>query len=280
MGMHGVVPVARIGRVDGDKRQVAQVRAPGQARGFAGVRLGDHGVGEGVGDAVLMDRDQADGPGRAGIAQPLDDARLRQAHAPLRPGLFGLHQLAVPGAMGIARAHHAIPCRPPWRSARCARLRPPCGTRRGCGGDWCRCAGSAARHIDDPRPEPPATARGCGRPRRWPGRWRAARTGCAVRAPRHAIPAACRTDRRDRRAAAPATPPPEAACRVAIGLAPLLQVAFLLQLLQQALEVDPRGALDVERLGDIALGGRAGMGGDPVEDLRLGGKLGHGFGLA
>jgi hypothetical protein len=37
-----------------------------------------------------------------------------------------------------------------------------------------------------------------------------------------------------------------------------------LQFLQDALEVDPRRALDAEGLGDVAFRGLAGMGGDPV----------------
>jgi hypothetical protein len=102
MGVDRVVPVARIGRVDGDERQVAQVLAPAKARGFAGVRLRDHGVGEGVGNAVFMDRDQADGLRRAGIAQPLDDPRA--FGRPMRP--FG----------PACSASTSSPSRAPWVS--------------------------------------------------------------------------------------------------------------------------------------------------------------------
>ncbi len=54
---------------------------------------------------MLVNGDQADRARGRGVAQPLDDPRHRQAKAAARTGLFGLDQLAVFGAMGIARTH-------------------------------------------------------------------------------------------------------------------------------------------------------------------------------
>ena len=104
MGMDGVIPVAGIHRVDGHQRQMAQVFAVAQRRGFGAVGLGDHRIGELVGDAVLMDGNQADGARPGGIAQPFDDPRRGQAHA-FGPSLFGLHQLAIAGLHGQACGH-------------------------------------------------------------------------------------------------------------------------------------------------------------------------------
>jgi hypothetical protein len=39
MGVHGVVMVPRVRRIDGDQRHIAQVRPPGKACGLARVRL-------------------------------------------------------------------------------------------------------------------------------------------------------------------------------------------------------------------------------------------------
>ena len=57
--------------------------------------LGDRRVGKIVGDAVLVDGDQADRAGGGRIAQPFDDPRAGQAQPPLGSDLFGLHQFAV-----------------------------------------------------------------------------------------------------------------------------------------------------------------------------------------
>ena len=56
----GVVVVAGIDRVDGDERQGAQIGAAGKSRRFKGFAFGDDAFGEVVGDAVGVDRDQAD----------------------------------------------------------------------------------------------------------------------------------------------------------------------------------------------------------------------------
>ena len=51
------------------------------------------------------------------------------------------------------------------------------------------------------------------------------------------------------------------------NLAAAFQRAFTLKLLQHTLQLDPVRALDPEGLGDVALGGQAGIVGDPVEDF-------------
>ncbi len=94
LGADGIVAVARIGGVDGQQRQGAQILARTQWCGLGGIRLGNGGVGEMVGDAVLVDGNQADGAGAGRIAQPRGDARLRQAKA-AGAGLFAFDQFAI-----------------------------------------------------------------------------------------------------------------------------------------------------------------------------------------
>ncbi len=105
-GIYRVVMVARISRVDRDQRQVAQVFAIAQGRGFRRICLGDHAVGKGVGNAMLVDGDQADGLGRGRVTQPGNDARLGQAHARFRPGLLRLDQFTILGAIHIRCGDH------------------------------------------------------------------------------------------------------------------------------------------------------------------------------
>ena len=76
MRVTGVVMIARVRGVDRYEGQVAQVLAAFQPGGLGAVGLCDHLVGEGFGNAVLMDRDQGHGLRRRGVAQPVDDARL------------------------------------------------------------------------------------------------------------------------------------------------------------------------------------------------------------
>jgi hypothetical protein len=97
--------VARIGRVDGDKRQVAQVLAPGKAGGSLRVGLGDHGVGEIVGNAVLVDRDQRHRRGAPGSPSRSTMRARGRPMPPFGPGLLGLDQFAILGAAGVGRAH-------------------------------------------------------------------------------------------------------------------------------------------------------------------------------
>ncbi len=104
-GKAGVVVVARVRRVDGDERDLAQILAAGEACGLLAVGLLDHVVGEVVGDAVLVDRDERDGLGRRRIAEARHDPRAGQTHAGFRAALFGLDQFAVLRTRGGAGRH-------------------------------------------------------------------------------------------------------------------------------------------------------------------------------
>ena len=88
-GKDGVIPVAGIDRVNGDQINVAQILALAEGGQNAPVSFGNHGIGELVGDAVLVNGNQADGAGTRRVAQPRGDAGLRQAHVracrPTRP---------------------------------------------------------------------------------------------------------------------------------------------------------------------------------------------------
>ena len=54
---------------------------------------------------------------------------------------------------------------------------------------------------------------------------------------------------------------------IAIGTAPLGQLAFFFQLFEQALEINTGGALDTKGLRDVAFGRFGGMLGNPCEDF-------------
>ena len=120
LGPDGVVVVARVGRVDGDDRQVAQVLAvilaERQLRGELG--FGERLLAEHVRDAVLVDGDQAEGLGRERIAEDFEDldagarraaglgedelARCRAAEIGDRRGIA--HALVGRGEPGLAAA--------------------------------------------------------------------------------------------------------------------------------------------------------------------------------
>ena len=104
----GVVMIAGIRRVDGDQRQGAQILAP-LHRGRQGrIGGGDDGIGEMVGNAVLVDGNQAHGAGGGRVAQPGDDFGFRQTQSPLWPGLFSLDQLAVFRPTRRTRGHNPL----------------------------------------------------------------------------------------------------------------------------------------------------------------------------
>src|SRR5690606_7317833 len=116
LGPDRIVVVARIGRVDGDDGEVTQVLAvlfaERQLRGERG--FGERFLAEYVGDAVLVDRDQAEGLGRERIAEDFEhlDPRARGAAG------FGEHELARLGAAEIGdrrgTAHALFGRREPW----------------------------------------------------------------------------------------------------------------------------------------------------------------------
>jgi hypothetical protein len=76
-GVHRVVVILGVGRVDGDERHVAPVLAPGKLGRPRGVGLLDHVMGKHVANAVRRDRDQADGAFVLDRAVSLFDAPAR-----------------------------------------------------------------------------------------------------------------------------------------------------------------------------------------------------------
>ena len=111
--------VARIDRIDGDDRQVPQilalVRAQRQFR--RQFRLGQHVFGEEIGNAVLVDGDQAESARGQRIAEHFGDFDPRTRATPRR---FGQHQLAFlgPAQIGNRRgiAHALVHRREPGLS--------------------------------------------------------------------------------------------------------------------------------------------------------------------
>ena len=103
-GADGIVAVARIGRVDGEQWQIAQVFARAHGGCNAAVSLGHHGVGEGVGDAVLVNGNQRYSTRARRVAQACGDAGMGQAHLALADQ-FSLDQLAVAGIGGGIAGH-------------------------------------------------------------------------------------------------------------------------------------------------------------------------------
>ncbi len=61
LGVDGVVEVAGIGAVDGDQGKVPQVLAPGLVGRSRGGRFGQNLLGEDIGDALLVERDETEG---------------------------------------------------------------------------------------------------------------------------------------------------------------------------------------------------------------------------
>ena len=275
MGIDRIVMVARVGRVDGDERQVPQVFAALEPRGCHRVGLGDHLVGEIVGNAVLVDGDQRDGARRGGVAEPGDDLGPGQAHAGARARLLGLDQLAVLGVTGGAGGHH-----PFLVGALVDRQHPAA-------------LGALAEDPEDPvrRLADAADETGLvavifagdlGHPAQDP-------------VARHQRRIAGFGDEEDARGLALALPFERTGeevtvggdlghlqhrhrrqlVGVAVGLLALGEMAFAFELAQQALELDPVRPLDPEGLGDVALRGEGRVVGNPGEDFVLGRDLCH-----
>ena len=109
-GPDRVVVIARVGRVDGDERDFAQVDAAfdgGRRRAFGFV---DDVGGELIGDAVGVDGDQADRLGFRHAADAFDDARARLAHGAPGQG-FAEDEFAVERAAGVAFGDHEVVAR-------------------------------------------------------------------------------------------------------------------------------------------------------------------------
>ncbi|OIQ76459.1 hypothetical protein GALL_418570 [mine drainage metagenome] len=275
MRMDRIVMVARVRRVDRDQRQAAQILAVAQARGVHRVRLGDHVVGEIVGDAVLVDGNKRDRARGRRVAQHLDHAGLWQTHAGAIADLLCLYQLAILGVMGgfggdapflvlalvdrhdapafgflaenaddLVRVGTDLADQP-----RLVMMVLP-GHRIDAGEDAVALGHrriGLARHEEDAR-------RGAGA---LPFQRLGKLITMGVR----------RKDLQHRNW--------RQRFRVAVAPVPLFQRALGLQLFQQTLEVDARGPLDTKSPRDVALGGGARMICDPGEKFGFAGYLAH-----
>ena len=278
MGVTGIVVIAGIGRIDGDERQIAEVFPALHRCGFGGIGLGHDRIGEGIGNAVFMDRDKRHGARRTGVAQTVGDARPRQAHARLGSREFPFDQLAVFRAMGVTRTHDPFlvgafgngldaPALGPGAENAEDLARVGSDLADQLGGVMVVFTGNLKKLGQDAVAFAHgriALARGIEHTRRGP-------VAIPVHRTREQIPIAI-GGLHDHH-----THGGELA-GVAVEAALFLDMALVLQLLEHALEVDPRGALDPEGLGDIALGAFAGVVVDPGEEVVFGGKLAHGGG--
>ena len=102
LGVHGVVVILGVGRIDGDERHAPPVLAVGKRRGPCGVRFGLGVVAEHLRDAMGVDGDQADRAFARQRAEPLDHAAGRQAQARRAAGL-DRDQIAVLRLMRCCR---------------------------------------------------------------------------------------------------------------------------------------------------------------------------------
>ena len=128
-GPHRVVMVARVFRIDGDERDVAQIGAAARIGGRGARSASSSTSLRKFGrDAVRVDRDQADRFRRVHAAEPLDHARAREARGAAGQR-FGQHKFVVL----------------PRRRGRVPRRRIRCGS---CG-RWARCAPPAAAVATD-----------------------------------------------------------------------------------------------------------------------------------
>ena len=268
--------VARIGGVDCDQRHIAQILAAlhtERARRIGGM---DHRIGEIIGNAVLVDRDQADRARCRRIAQTLDNARDRQAHAAFGARLLGLDQLAVLRAEQAVRGHAPFLVRPFLDRKNAAAVTVLAENAD----DF---MGRMADAADEPRLVLMVLALNLGQSRKdalaggdsgiaFAGDEKDARLK-ALALPFHRLgeQIALRIGmedlhHRDRR---------QAVGVVIMALAPLEQ-AFGLQLLEQAFQLDPFGTLDAEGFRNVTFRARFRMFCHPVENLLSGRNLSHG----
>ena len=132
LGVHRVVVVLGVGRIDGDERQRPPVLARrGEADRAGGFGLLERGRRKDVRDVVDGERDEADRALGLHRAQRLDDPRAREAETPLAQGLDG-DEIAVLGLAGEIRRHDEFaPQRRASRREARAPTRPRlCGRRR------------------------------------------------------------------------------------------------------------------------------------------------------
>ena len=78
-GVHGVVVILGVRRIDGDERQTPPVFAMRERRRPGGVCLGQRVVAEHMRNSMGVDRDQADSAFARERAEPFDHAPGRQA---------------------------------------------------------------------------------------------------------------------------------------------------------------------------------------------------------
>ena len=271
----GVVMVAGICRVDGDKWQVAQVFSALEACRLHGVGFGDHVIGEIIRDAVLMDGDQGYCLGRRGITQPGDDARLRQAKPVFRAGLLGLDQLTILCAMGRTGWHPPFAIRALVDRQNAPAFRSNAEDAENAAWVGADAADQTAlvgvilfAHVLQAREDTiTRSKRGIGRARHQKDH-RLRPLALPFQRTCKEIPVTVWLkhlhDRNGRQL-----------FRVAIGLAALLQMAVGLELFQEAFQVNPVRALDAEGLGDITFRGLGRIVRYPVENFRLCGDARH-----
>ena len=102
-GMHRVVVILGVGRIDGDEGHVAPVLAAGQRRRARRLGFVEHRARKRMRNVVGMDGDQADGALALERAEPLDDGAGGQAEAAV-PRDFDRDEIAVDRARrGVGR---------------------------------------------------------------------------------------------------------------------------------------------------------------------------------
>ena len=79
LGVHGVVMILGVGRVDGDERNAAPVLAMGEGGGPRGLRFGQRVVAEHMRDGMGVDRYKTDCSLARERAEPLHHEPGRQA---------------------------------------------------------------------------------------------------------------------------------------------------------------------------------------------------------
>jgi len=101
-GVHRIIVILGVRRIDGNERQGAPVLAAGKSCWFCRFRFGDGRGGEDVRDRVGMDGDQAHRALGAERAEPFGHACVRQAVAALPRRDLDRHQIAIARVSGAA----------------------------------------------------------------------------------------------------------------------------------------------------------------------------------
>ena len=275
-GIDRIVAVAGVGRVDGDESDIAQVAAFAHRDRDGGVRLGNCGVGELVGDAVLVDGDQRHGAGAGGVAKARGDANGGQTEAGFAD-TFSLDQFAVfCAARGIAgdAPFLVLPLLVDGDDAPAFRafaenpqhlegIRAKPADQPGFVGvvlafDLCQAGEDAV----------PRTKGGIALLRQDQDAG-AGRFNPGFQRDREKIALGIgRKDGQHRHGR-------QGAGRVVLAAGAFFKCAFVFQFGEHALEVDARIALDAKGLGDVTFGGRAGIFRDPLADLVFGRQVIH-----